>query len=593
MSQGNPISRTGLLVSPRKVRKSRTKSRYLLDLNLTQCAKSIQYSLRPFAGLFNPYSQNCSILCNHPGPNEIKNVVKQVKEREGKGNMSPSHENCMYTCSDDVSCELVNITSSVDPQKLPEDYFHYADSDSRPLTPTPTIISNRTRVSQNSYLFHRRRCHTPDPVNTCANERKQLVLDLRRSHSQETIYCNASSEISITADSVALTSKTLVKIPDPPKNMRLCEQEARRKSAERKALQIPIEEPVPSNVVCINDRADVEEEVDGTRRRGKKKKKQKDGNTFRMNQEPETQIMTIGPDSPNASARPSMANKEAMAKGSTHDSTAERSRDSQYLRSNFITEDALKILRRGLDVDIVESAFEKFMNTALKEALQTIPKDQFNTCSAALQEFKQSFGVESGVNNDKWLIMPRKFLRSAARFSLPVNTQKLATLTVFEYLSQYVWISNHRKHLYRFVFNKYVCDVTDDQDIDNDNDNDNEDEDEHELERDTPSRATEKSIQAYVFKECVMPFNELTNGFTNVLGYCGPVEQMAGKIEQIIKLTNVNENDHPFVNFRSWCGLVAFAERFLNNLPFDEDPCDEVSLRDSRHEMLEVVVQSG
>lgn len=217
------------------------------------------------------------------------------------------------------------------------------------------------------------------------------------------------------------------------------------------------------------------------------------------------------------------------------------------------------------------------MNTALKEALQTIPKDQFNMCSPALQEFKQEFkqtyGIENGVNNEKWLVMPRQFLRSAARFSIPVNTQKLATLTVFEYLSQYVWISEHRKHLYRFVFNKYLCDVTDEQDIDNDN------EDEHELERDTPSRTTEKSIQPYVFKECVMPFTELTNAFTNVLGYCGPIDQMAHKIQQIIEVTNVNEYDHPFINYRSWSGLVAFAERFLNKLSFDEDPCDEVRSR--------------
>lgn len=191
-------------------------------------------------------------------------------------------------------------------------------------------------------------------------------------------------------------------------------------------------------------------------------------------------------------------------------------------------------------------------------------------CSAALQEFKQSFGVESGVDNEKWLKMPRQFLRSAARFSLPVNTQKLTIMTVFEYLSQYVWISDHRKHLYRFVFNKYVCDVTNDEDIDNDNDDD------LELDRDTPSRTTEKSIQPYVFKECVIPFGELINGFTNVLGYCGPVDQVADKIHQIIVLTNVNEIDYPFINFRSWCGLVAFAERFLNNLPFEEDPCDEV-----------------
>lgn len=360
MSQGNPISRTGLLVSPRKVRRLSTKSRSRLDLNLSQCARTVQLSLRPFAGLFNPYSRNCSILCNHPGPNELKKVVKQVKER---GDLSPNHDNCLHICSDDASCELVNIiTTNGDLARCSDDYFHYADSDSRPLTPTPTIISNRTRVSQTSYLFHRRRCHTPDPVNTCANERKQLVLDLRRSHSQETILCNPSSEISIQADSVSLTSKSMVKVSQQSKNMRLCEQEARKKSAERKALQMQKDEPILSNVVCINDRTDIEEDVEGARRRGKKKKKHKDGNTFRVNQEPETQITTIGPDSPNASARPSMAAKDTIAKEPSADSTVQRERDSKYLRSNFITEDALKILRRGLNIDIVESAFAKFVS---------------------------------------------------------------------------------------------------------------------------------------------------------------------------------------------------------------------------------------
>lgn len=373
MSRGTPISRTGLLVSPKKLRRTRTKPRIHLDLNLSQCGQSVQYSLRPFAGLFNPYSQNCSILCNHPGPNELKKVVKQVKDRcDCKDNLN--HENGPYTCSDDISCELINITSNVDPQKVPEDYFHYADSDSRPLTPTPTVISNRTRISQNSYLFPRRRCHTPDPVNTTsASERKQLVLDLRRSHSQETVFCNASSDISIQADSVTLTAKSMVKIIQQPKNMRLCEQEAaRKKSAERKALEAQPDDMTANNAVCINDRNDIDDEIDGVRRRGKKKKKQKDGNTFRMNQEPETQITTLGPDSPNASARPSVAKKNTISKVATRDS--DRGRDSKYLKSNFITEDALKILRRGLNVDIVESAFEKFVSVFSLKKKKTIHK---------------------------------------------------------------------------------------------------------------------------------------------------------------------------------------------------------------------------
>lgn len=210
------------------------------------------------------------------------------------------------------------------------------------------------------------------------------------------------------------------------------------------------------------------------------------------------------------------------------------------------------------------------MNLALREALHTIPKDQFDTSSAALQEYKESFGVESGSDNEKWLVMPRQFSRSAVRFSIPINTQKLTTMTPFEYLSQYVWISDHRKHLYRYVFNKYVSETDDQQDNDNENEDDL-------IETETPSHATnEISIQAYEFKECLMHLKDLPMAFENVLGYCGPVENVSTKIDDITQLIGLNEINHSTINFRSWCGLVAFAERYLNDVSIDEDPCDEV-----------------
>lgn len=53
--------------------------------------------------------------------------------------------------------------------------FRYTETDSRPLTPAPTITSNHTRNSGS------RRCVTPNP-EMC--EKKRLILDLRRSHSQ-------------------------------------------------------------------------------------------------------------------------------------------------------------------------------------------------------------------------------------------------------------------------------------------------------------------------------------------------------------------------------------------------------------------------
>jgi hypothetical protein len=66
---------------------------------------------------------------------------------------------------------------------VPEELFRrYTDTDSRPLTPAPTLASIMTRGSL-------RRCVTPDPIPTHilnpTRERTVLLLDLRRSHSQD------------------------------------------------------------------------------------------------------------------------------------------------------------------------------------------------------------------------------------------------------------------------------------------------------------------------------------------------------------------------------------------------------------------------
>lgn len=363
MSQKNSTSRTGLLASPRK-----RHLQYrcpLVNLNLDQCTitRPIEYNLRPFASLYNPYARNCSILCNHPGPNNIKEVVKASKEYYDGKNVAS--EDFVHICSNTGSCELLSSTHA---EKLPNEYFrHYAGSDSRPLTPTPTIISNRTRVSTSgSYLMTSRRCHTPDPITASAIERKQLVLDLRRSHSQDTLYCNPSSEMSFQAVENSPTMPTSV--PPVPKNIRLCEQEARKRTIEKIALQ-QFKEPeaIPIAVQCVNDRDDADDDMDAIRRRGKKKRKGLEVNTFRLAQEPETQITTVDAcDSPGASARVAViTNKQTCAAPDACSQMSDRNHDSQYLHSNFITEDALKILRRGLEVDIVECAFYKFVS-ALK-----------------------------------------------------------------------------------------------------------------------------------------------------------------------------------------------------------------------------------
>ena len=82
------------------------------------------------------------------------------------------------------------------PDHVPEEFFkRYTDTDSRPLTPTNSIknsiYSGRTRVSAIGSR-NTRRCVTPEPCSSNdGKERKQIILDLRRSHSQETLYWNS------------------------------------------------------------------------------------------------------------------------------------------------------------------------------------------------------------------------------------------------------------------------------------------------------------------------------------------------------------------------------------------------------------------
>lgn len=369
-------SKTGLTVSSVKCGHSKSKRRTSLELNLLKCsiAKPVQFSLRPFGGLYNPYSSSCSILCNHPGPNEVKNVLRQVKEQYIEA------KSCHF--KDDRPCSRPTMhddyeTLHADPDRIPDEFYQrFTGSDSRPLTPTPTVASQRTRGSVGSQLvFHTRRCLTPDPVNSSGvGERKQIILDLRRSHSQETLFWNASSELSVPPSTTTVhklnTKETHASSPSPAsvKNMRLCEQEAARKrSAEqKKAQEMEAKATATTTIVCIHDRSDGNEgdnDADGMKRRGKKKKKSKlaTSNTFHMSQEPETLIATLGPDSPNQSARPSLVPTHPNAGMNQSNSVGDQPKDGKYLQSSFITEDALKLLRRGLNIDIVENAFERFV----------------------------------------------------------------------------------------------------------------------------------------------------------------------------------------------------------------------------------------
>lgn len=379
--------------------------------NLTKCAiaRAVQFSLRPFGGLYNPYAKGCSILCNHPGPSDVKTVVRQAKDawlHDNKSHHAAGHTSTTAGGDDEATAlqYRCNVIDAADlPEHVPEEFFRrYTGSDSRPMTPTPTVASGRTRASTGSYAHGggggggaggsshgvaaatARRCFTPDPAThsgSAAKQRQQLILDLRRSHSQETLYWNASSELTPTATATTTTvvavaaAKATAAAAKSARALRLCEQEAKRRAEERAAAQQRAEAAEPKQppvAVCINALDDVyadgeDDDDDAPRRRGRRKKKSNKpagAATYKVSEEPETQIATLGPDSPNQSQRASLVPNGTDAQAALATVPGERSggREERVRESSFISEEAMMYLRRGLTVDVVEATFDRYVS---------------------------------------------------------------------------------------------------------------------------------------------------------------------------------------------------------------------------------------
>lgn len=199
-----------------------------------------------------------------------------------------------------------------------------------------------------------------------------------------------------------------------------------------------------------------------------------------------------------------------------------------------------------------------------------MPPDRINTESDALQQFKLTLNIPT-TDIGQWLLMPRKYTRKSVRFSLPINTHDLAILTPFQYVSRHVWLSNYRKQLFSFVFNKYQVDPNDAGEAGKTN-------------ATAPVTNTALALADEVGnafeKERTMEPKWLQAAMKDVLGFHGTDE----KINDVWRLLQMNGNDD-IITFRSWCGVVAFAERYLNDLSHEEDPPDEV-----RYNMVFIVI---
>lgn len=133
-------------------------------------------------------------------------------------------------------------------------------------------------------------------------------------------------------------------------------------------------------------------------------------------------------------------------------------------------------------------------------------------------------------------------------------------MTPFDYVSKHIWISDYRKQLYRYVFTKFLPEANED------NNNASAKKRESIIENDTKSSG--------IMKERTIAFSDLHGALKTVLGFHGTDE----KIIEVRTILQLNERDHFAINYRSWCGIVAFAERYLNKTPRSEDRCDEVAI---------------
>lgn len=216
------------------------------------------------------------------------------------------------------------------------------------------------------------------------------------------------------------------------------------------------------------------------------------------------------------------------------------------------------------------------MNLALTEAIRTVPHDQLDRPSEALLAYQAAHPTVA-VDPAKWLSMPRKYTRKSVRFTLPINTYDLETLTPFQYVSQHVWLSAYRKELCRYVFAKHQPAIGGgggDGGV---------------------GGATAVVIAAAVDDEKVNDplvertlscATDLDAALGDVLGFYGTPERI-GEIRAMLGLgaeeAITDETTTTLtMNFRSWCGVVAFGERYLNTLAREADPCDEVCLITTR-----------
>ncbi|CAH0563738.1 unnamed protein product [Brassicogethes aeneus] len=557
-------SKTGLLASPtKKIRKQARRN----PVQLRAIAKPAPFILKPFAGLFNPYPYGCSLLCNHPTDTEAKELLKKAKDTwgvEGKNVLLTEEIEAIRASLEQLQVNQAALSARNQKiptiESVPEELFRrhetmsyslycrYTETDSRPLTPAPTLASG-TRASGS------RKCVTPDPTPTTQiREKTLLVLDLRRSHSQETLSFYGSSSILepplIRIQHVQTRAASLDEVQTSEvqcQSLRAPFVAGRPKSPKKNGTnkEIP-SEPVKSEEAAPS----LDEEDDNiVKRRGKKRRKRgsdasRGPPAFQVSLDPETQVGACGDESRATSARPS------LIPGHDHqDETQDLIKEKPPLKpsksldvDSFLTTEILKHLRRELNEEYVDNEFNDKRRKALTEALKTVSKDKA-VCKelACLQDELKV----PPVNADLWISLPRIFTRSSARFELPMDNDSLSYMTPMDYVKNHIFLSSSRKLLYNCVFTRF----RDENDLDN------------ELDRKISGKVLQDALNLMMGK----PMSK----------------EQSDYIRDILNWRDDNEFD-----FKTFCGISALCERILApeycaQLPGRKmDPCHEIETAD-------------
>ncbi|XP_060803374.1 uncharacterized protein LOC106137895 isoform X1 [Amyelois transitella] len=588
-------SNTGLLAS---VTDKPSFPREKSQIDLRCDVSPAPFMLRPYAGLYNPFPHSCSVLCNHPADTEAKEVVRRAKDSwvlEGKSHYIPED---LTKFQDQNSSEKIRSPHDI----VTEDMFRrYTETDSRPHTPAPTLASGKSRGS--------RRCLTPDQPH----QRTAIVLDLRRSHSQETLYFHgyATSELTVAQTTVTNERSTLPSLNlSEGAHIRLakgqCEQLpplasplvlAQRtitvkelpsvrnvKKNQLKALNLGKVPKIKNNKADVptSQRSKGKESNEGSeaalanlddagegRRRGKRRRKGRQpsdrltsaGLAAQAQQDPETQIAGIRSDSKNPSSRGSIAipDDDEITVLPFIKSGAPRKNDS------FLDDDILKYLHREVDEDAIETEFDTKRRYVLEEAYRTRPD---RPLGPEMQDLLKEMKV-SAVSLGDWLHIPRVFSRQNAQFTLPIDSYALETLTPMNYAARFVSLKKSKQLLYLTVLRKFR------------------------------SRSYRMPIERIEEGLLLMMGGILTEErvkhFKAIMDWDSYVEE--DNIPDDIKLTLLDsgfkyerpitkegdpeESDANTIKYRTWCGLCAICERMYGRFPpRDKDPPDGMELSD-------------